>query len=457
MDKEPETKTDESTESRPVDSGNDKKPVSTKPEQKDTDAESGENSGLWIDLEIEASSEDVSSRIDAQAEQYAAKARIPGFRQGKVPADVVKKRYRKLIIDEALTEVIESFVSDRIRKDNLQVVSRPELKDVKYEDGGDLKASVRVEVMPEVTLPDLDTFTVAIPADELKVKPFVQDEQIDHFLEHNRRRVAVKDRAIAEGDTVVLKHQVKNLENRRMSPRKPLHIHVGEEGSGGIPDIDKELIGHKTGDELVFRRKYPEDHARKAWAGKDVEHHAVVEAVHTQVKPELTDEFLKSIGFESKEKFLERMKQEYESQSEKARQDRIMSAIAEQLADAADFPVPDTLIRQEIMQAVKQNPGLMYTPDEAGKEKRIAELEAMAARNIRFSLLVEAVKTEFEVKADAEELEKKLKEMSESAGVPLKEVRKYYAPAERRNQLMDSLERDKALEILREKVKIKEV
>ena len=134
-----------------------------------------------------------------------------------------------------------------------------------------------------------------------------------------------------------------------------------------------------------------------------------------------------------------------------------MSAIAEQLSDAADFPVPDTLVHQEIMQAVKQNPGLMYAPDESGKEQRIAELEAMAARNIRFSLLLEAVKTEFKIKADAEELEKKLKEMSESAGVPLKEVRKYYAPAERRNQLMDSLERDKALEILREKVKIKEV
>lgn len=457
MDKEPKAKTEESTESQAVDSGKDKEPVNEKPDKKTADEKSGENSGLWIELDIEASSEDVSRRIDAQAEQYAAKARIPGFRQGKVPADVVKKRYRKLITDEALTEVIESFVSDRIRNDKLQVVSRPELKDVQYEDGGDLKASIRVEVMPEVTLPDLDAFTVTIPAEELKIKPFVQDEQIDHFLEHNRRRVAVKDRPVAEGDTVVLKHQVMNLDNRRMSPRKSLHIHVGEEGSGGIPDIDKELIGRNSGDELIFRRKYPEDHPRNAWAGKEMEHHAVIEAVHTQVKPELTEEFLKSIGFDSKEKFLERMKEEYESQSDKARQDRIMSAIAEQLSDAADFPVPDTLVHQEIMQAVKQNPGLMYAPDESGKEQRIAELEAMAARNIRFSLLLEAVKTEFKIKADAEELEKKLKEMSESAGVPLKEVRKYYAPAERRNQLMDSLERDKALEILREKVKIKEV
>ncbi|HDP94264.1 MAG TPA: trigger factor [Candidatus Aminicenantes bacterium] len=412
---------------------------------------------LWVDLDIQAPSDEVTKRIDAHAERYAAKADIPGFRKGKVPAEVIRKRYRQLLIDEALSEVIESFVSERIRKDNLQVVSRPEVKDVKYEEGGDLQALVRVEVLPEVKLPDLDTFTVSIPADQLAVKEFNEAEQVDHFLEHNRKREAVSDRPIAAGDLVMLKHQTMNLDDRRMSPRKPLQVQIATEAANEIPELDKELIGRAIGEEIVFRRKYPKDFERKPWAGKEMEHHATVEAVYSMVKPELDNEFLKSIGFESREAFLERLKNEYEKQSRQARDERIMAAIAEQLVEANAFPIPDSLLHQEMMQAIRQNPGLLNVGDEKEKETRIHELQTLAARNIRFSLLVEAVKQEFGVKADAEELEKRLREMAESSGVPLKEVRKYYAPAERRRQLLDSLEKDKALEILREKVTIKEV
>ena len=447
MNEKPQTDSGKDLESKPGDV----------PAAAEVDDRSDEGSGLWIDLDIQAKADEVERRIDAHAENYAARANIPGFRKGKVPAEVVKKRYRKLIVDEALTEVIESFVQDRIRKDNLQVVSRPELRDVKYEEGGDLKASVRVEVLPEVKLPDLEQFTVEIPADQLKVKDFDESEQIDHFLEHNQRREPVTDRPVGSGDVVAVKHQAMNLENKRMTPRKPMQVLIDADAQNEITEIEKELTGRSIGAEVVFRRKYPKDHARKAWAGKEMEHHVTIESVNTLVKPDLNEEFLKSLGFDSRKAFLDRLRQEYESQSSKAREERVMGAIAEKLVESAPFAVPETLLRQEMMQAIRQNPGLMHVKNEEEKGRRIAELEALAARNIRFSLLVEAVKTEFGVKVDAEELEKRLREMAESSGVPLKEVRKYYAPAERRNQLMDSLERDKALEILREKVTIKEV
>ncbi|MBN1195848.1 MAG: trigger factor [Candidatus Aminicenantes bacterium] len=427
------------------------------PVQADSEARKEQTPDLWVELDIHAPSDEVTRRIDAHAERYAAKAAIPGFRKGKVPAEVIRRRYRQLLIDEALNDVIESFVSERIRNDNLQVVSRPEVKDVKYEEGGDLHALVRVEVLPEVKLPELETFTVSIPADQLAVKEFNEAEQVAHFLEHNRKREAVTDRPVASGDLVVLKHQAMNLDDRRMSPRKPLQVQIEAEADNEIPEMDKELTGRSIGETVVFRRRYPEDFARKAWAGKEMEHHVTVEAIYSMVKPELDDEFLKSIGFESSAAFLERLKQEYEKQSRQARDERIMAAIAEQLADANAFPVPETLLQQEMMQAIRQNPGLLQVSDEKEQDARIHELKTLAARNIRFSLLIEAVKQDFGVKADAEELEKRMREMSESSGVPLKEVRKYYAPAERRQQLVDSLQRDKALEILREKVTIKEV
>lgn len=458
--KEHSQQDNDSKQSQESDSGKQENPqpevadstlIDTHGEKKD------ESPDLWVELEIHAKSTEVTKRIDAHAERYAAKADIPGFRRGKVPADVIKERYRQLLIDEALNEVIESFVSERIRESQLQVVSRPELKDVQYEEGGDLRAKVRVEVLPEVSVPELDKVIVSIPADQLHIKPFDEEEQVSHFLEHNRRREAISGRAAASGDLVMLKHQAMNLDNRRLSPRKSMQVQIADEAASEIPQLDAELIGRSIGDEVVFQREYPRDFARKPWAGKKIEHHVKIEAIYAMNKPELDSVFLKSIGFDSREAFLERLKQEYESQTQQARNDRIMAAIAEQLAELAAFPVPETLLQQEMMQALRQNPALLGIQDEKERTERISALKELAGRNIRFSLLVEAVKKQFSVKAEAEAVENKLREMAESAGVPLKEVRKYYAPAERRSQLVESIERERALEILREKVTIKEV
>lgn len=422
-----------------------------------TDAEEKATSDLRVEFEIHADKKDVDSRIDLHADEYARKARIPGFRTGMVPVDVIKSRYRKLLIDEALNDVIESFVSDKIRSEKLQVISRPEVKDVKYEEGGDLHATVIVEILPEVKLPDLEAMTVEVPKDQLPDEAFSEEDQIDQFLERNRRREKVEDRPVDAGDFVSVKHQARNRKTRKMSPRKPMYVHVSSEEAAEIPDIDKEIMGKNLLEEVVFTREYPADFSRKSWAGNTMEHHVTIEEIFIMKKPELNSEMLKSMGFEDRNAFVEKLKSEYSAYILKARQDRVIASIVEHLTESIEFPVPQSLVHQEMLQTAQRNPAMMQARDEAEKELRIRELEQVSTRNIRFSLILEAAKEAFKVKVDAEALETKFKEMAESNNVPLKEVRKYYAPSERRQQIMDSMERDRTLEILQEKITIKEV
>ena len=451
----------ENKETQPTDSSikNDTEPNMKNGESQaqPTEAEEKATSDLWIEFEIHADKKDVDSRIDRHADEYARKARIPGFRTGMVPVDVVKSRYRKLLIDEALNDVIESFVSDKIRSEKLQVISRPEVKDVKYEEGGDLHATVVVEILPEVKLPDLGTVTVEVPVDQLPNEDFKEEDQIDQFLERNRRREKVEDRPVNAGDFVSVKHQARNLKTHKMSPRKPMYVHVSSEEAAEIPDIDKEIIGRNLNEEVVFTREFPADFARKSWAGNTMEHHVTIEEIFIMKKPELDSEMLKTMGFDDRKAFVEKLKSEYSAYIRKARQDRIIASIVEHLTESIEFPVPQSLVHQEMLQTAQRNPAMMQARDEAEKGQRIQELEQVATRNIRFSLILEAAKEEFKVKVDAEALETKFKEMAESNNVPLKEVRKYYAPAERRQQIMDSMERDRTLEILQEKITIKEV
>jgi trigger factor len=390
--------------------------------------------------------------------KYASEIKLPGFRQGRVPIEIIKSRYKEVIQDEVVGKVVEKAVFEKIETDKMKIISRPEVRNIDYKEGKDITASIEVEVFPKVVLPYLETIEVKIPATELKFEDYNEKKQIDLVLEAHERQVPVR-RAIKEGDYVKLKTQAKILPTKRMTPRKNTYYLVNEKEPSEILDLAKEINGKTIEDKLTFRRSYPENYHKKSWAGKEIEHYITIESVFEWVKPELNKNFFKSIGIEDEESFKKKLKEEYEQVKSQQIEDKKMKHIIDTLCETFDFPLPRGMVEHEAKQMAAQ--GQQRHPVNFKDEKQIKEyidsLKPEAEKSIRFTFIIEAIKEKFNLDVTGDDLEKQYKSIAEKNNLPVKEVRKFYMNKENAQDLKNTLVREKVTDLIKGKVTIKEV
>lgn len=420
-------------------------------------ATEGQEQDLMVEFSIEIKKEQFEAGFNETVEKYASDVKIPGFRKGKVPIEVIKSRLKDAINDDVVNKLLQEAIYEKIQKDNLKVISRPEVRKLDFEEGKDIKADVVVEVLPEVTLPDLETLEVEIPAKDLESPAFDEKLVINHILESNRRQVPVTNREIKENDMVILKYQSKILATKRMTPRKDANYRVVKGGSFEIIDLFDDIIGKNINDDLTLKRTYPEDYKKKPWAGNEIEHYIHIERIFEMVKPELDEAFIKSQGFKDEEEFKKKLKEEHQIMAERTREDKKVAAIIEKLNNAVQFPLPKSLVDQEIGRMIQQNPYQFSMKDAKSEEAIIEALRGNAEKSVRFSFITDAVKREFKLEVTAADLENEYKRLAESNQLDIKEIRKYYLKKENKEYMEDAILRNKVMDLLKEKIKIKEV
>ncbi len=412
---------------------------------------------LFVEFSIEIKKEEIEKSFNEALARYAADIKIPGFRKGKVPIEVVKSRYKDAITEEVKAKMVEEAVIDRIKKDKMNILSQPEVKNIDYKEGKDLKATVKVEVFPEVKLPDLEILEVEIPAKELEVEPFNEQETINRVLLANQRQVPVSKREIKDNDTVLLNYQSKILDTKRMSPKKNSYYRVVKEEPFEIIDLYDEMVGRKVKDKLMVKRIYPEDYKKKIWAGKEVEHYIEIENVFEMAKPNFDEAFIKSQGFKDEAEFKKKLKEDYEAYAQKSKEDKKMSFIIDKLNEVMDFPLPKSLVDQEMARIVQQNPYSfnLNFKDEKEQQKVMDSLKSNAEKSVRFSFIIGAVKSEFKLEVNSSDLEKEYKRAAERNHIDVQEVRRFYMQKGNKQNLEEALLREKVIDLLKEKIKIK--
>jgi trigger factor len=427
-------------------------------EKMKTGKEEGENGDpLSVTFTVEVPVEKIEHAFNEAVVKYASEIKLPGFRRGKVPLDVIRTRFQDAINEEVEGKVVETAVREKIDKDKMKIISRPEVLNIDHQDGKDLKAEVRVEVYPDIPLPDFSTIEVEIPAADLKMDPYDEQKQIDAVLEGNRRQVPVVGRPIKDSDYVNFKFQSKILATKRMTPRKDGQFLVDAKAPSELMDFYKEIVGKKLDDEFTFTRTYPADYKKKPWAGKEAEHYVKIEGIFEMVKPEFNQDFLKTIGFEDEESFKKKLKEEYDQYSSKNADDRKLNAIVEKVSEAIVFPVPRSMVAQEVSRSIQQQQQYIAAMEKEKMQEHIERLKTEAEKSLRFSFIVEAIKEEHKLEVGSEDLEKEYKTIAEQNNVPVKEVRKFYMQKENAQNLKEVLMKNKVMDFLKENVKIKEV
>ncbi|MEA3057259.1 MAG: trigger factor [Sphingomonadales bacterium] len=354
-----------------------------------------EKEGLKRAFMLTISAEDIEARVDQEVKRIAPQVRMPGFRPGKVPANLIRKMHADSLRGDALNGAVQEGVQRLLAEQNIRPALQPQVElDEQYQPGKDAEVRVRVEALPDVPAPKVDNLTIerlTVEADEAIV-----DEQIKQIATQSKRwDDAPKKHAAAMGDLVVMDFEGK-AGGDAFEGGKGEDMSV-ELGSGQlIPGFEDQLVGVKAGDEREVKVTFPADYQVAALAGKDAVFAITVKAVRTAAETRIDEDFAKSLGLQSLDQLKGFVRDQQTQELNDLTRTHMKRQLLDQLAERHDFPVPESMVEAEhenILNQLRHEAGHEADPDAALAEieKDAAEYRRIAERRVRLGLLLSEI------------------------------------------------------------------
>ena len=296
-----------------------------------------------LDLEIPA--EEVQKAVNRVAHEFARVARVPGFRPGKAPLPLIRRRFAEDIKGEVLQSLVPEQIDKAVKEQNLVPITQPQVDKLDYAENGPVKFHAVFEVLPEFdlgTYKDLDVEVEDIP---------VADADIEHMIEESRERAAtfipIEGRPLAKGDHAQLKLSGTPVEEGEPIQADNVLCHLGAPET--LEAFTDNLVGAQPGETRTFEVTYPEEYPDKKLAGKKYNYTVDVLGVKEKKVPELNDEFAKDISDSATlEELRGRIRQGLETEREQKRTAAIRDAVLAKLVSAHDFPAPEALVANQM-------------------------------------------------------------------------------------------------------------
>ena len=312
-------------------------------------------------LVVEIPSAVVDAEIDKVSRDYSRAARVPGFRPGKVPAKVVRQRFRDQILHDVAHGLIPRAVDEALRERGVEPVNTPDIRDVVVEEGQPLKFTATFETVPPIDPGDYSSLMLR------RRSVHVSDTDIEQTLSKLRERAAryepIESRGVQLGDSVVMdikrtaQTKAGDPENSAGEPHTDRHDNVTVDigGPANPPGFDEELIGLSIGENKIFDIHYPADYTIEELAGTDVQYDVMVKAIRKRIVPELDDELAKDLGqFDSLEALRERVRADLEHEATHEAEREMRADLLRQLASRVEFDAPTSLLDREIDRRVEE-------------------------------------------------------------------------------------------------------
>ena len=295
-------------------------------------------------LTIEIPSDVVAAEINRVARGYSKQAKLPGFRPGKVPATIIKQRFKDQILHDVMHGLIPRAVDEALQERGIEPVDTPNIKDVALEEGQPLKFTAAFETVPPFDPGDLSTLSARRPSTAIGEDAVTQ--MLDRLRERAAKSEPVEGRPVAEGDTVVVDIERKDAEGE---PDRHENVSIELGSPANPPGFDANLVGLGVGDQKTFTVHFPEDYAVKEMANSDVIYSVTLKEVRRKVLPELDDEFAKDLGaFDSLAALRERIQSDLQEEANENAKRQVRTEILKQLAERVTFELPNSLVEREI-------------------------------------------------------------------------------------------------------------
>jgi len=366
------------------------------------------NKGLKRAYQLTIKAGDIAAKIEAEIKKIAPQVRMPGFRPGKVPANLVKKMHGEQLHAQTVNDVIRESVDQLMKDKELRPAMQPRIElGAGYEEGKDAEIAVELEVLPTIEAPSTDGLKL-----EKLVVP-VSDEAVDEALQgiagqQKSYKDAPKTKKAAEGDQLIIDF-VGRLGDEEFEGGKAEDAALVIGSGQFIPGFEEQLVGAKTGDKKTIKVTFPADYPAEHLAGQEAEFDITVKQVKVEGETKVDEDFAKSLGLEGLDQLKGLIRGQLEQQTAGLTRTQMKRALLDQLAAGHDFEVPEGMVNAEFDQIwaqLQQEASREENPQEALKEiqNERDEYRSIAERRVRLGLLLSEIGQANGVEVTAQEM-----------------------------------------------------
>ncbi|HET8798579.1 MAG TPA: trigger factor [Thermoanaerobaculia bacterium] len=401
-------------------------------------------------VEVEIPADRLSREANRVTSEFGRQAKVPGFRPGKIPASVVRNRFAKEIQDEVVSRLLGETFREAMRERALEPVGEPQLESVDpFIEGAPIKYKARFEVKPVI---ELGTYR-GLEIEEPKIE--VTDTDVDAMIERLREQASAYriegERGLEDGDFAVIEivSSGEEIETKTDSG----HFRVGEESP--LPELHDALRGKKAGDTASFDKQYGEDAHQEAWRGKTVRHDVTLKEIRVQEKPEVTDDFARSVGGWDN---VQQMRETIEADIRRHREAEALrfkrNQISEKLLAAHTIEVPQSLVDDELGKSLNNyarylaSQGVDLEKAEMDWRRIADEFRPEAVKRVKRSLILEAIARKEGIEVTDVEVDAEIRRVAREQERDFADVKHHLRHDGGYEALRSSIAQDRALELV---------
>ena len=411
--------------------------------------------GLERRMTVAVPSERIETGVDSRLREAAKTVRLNGFRQGKVPFNVVKKRFGKGVRGEVIGELMSQSFYDAVAQEKLKPAGQPKIEPVDTDEGQDLKFVAIFEVYPDVKLPDFKKITVEKPIADVEDKDI--DQMVETLREQKRDWIDVSRKANNK-DLVNIDYLGKrDGEAFEGGAAKGTNLLLGSDRM--IPGFEAGIVGKKSGESFSLDLIFPDNYHNSDLAGAEVEFEITLNSVKEEKLPEVDEEFFKSFGIEDGDElaFREEIFNNMERELKTATRNKMKNSVMNALVKSSDVSIPKALVETEIAnlksQAIQQmggsaSPDPSLLPDDLFSKQ--------AEKRVVLGLLMGEIMEEQKLKADPAKVRESVEELASTYESPDDVINWYYGNKEQLSVIESQVVEDEIFDLILAEAKVTE-
>ena len=412
------------------------------------------------ELELEIPAEEVSKAMERVAKDFARLAAVPGFRKGKAPIALIRRKFADDIKGEVLQSLVPEKVEKAVVEQKFQPVSQPQIDQLDFNEGQPLKFRAVFEVLPEFELGSYKGLDLEMPSVD------ITDEDVTKTLEDMRERSAtfapVEGRAVEKGDYAQVK-----LNGTPEGEGEPLQAdsvlcHVGAEET--MEPFTENLTGASIGDHKKFDVDYPADYPDPKLAGKKYHYEVEVLGVKNKKLADLNDDFAKDVSdAQTLDELKTKVREGLEHQRDHKHKDLLREKVLGELVKLHDFPVPDSLVQHQMDVRLER---VVRSLAQQGVDPRAVNLDWVALRgrqqdkakdDVKAELIIDRIATAESIDVTDEEVEHELEHLASHSGESAEAIRARLTKQGALDRMKAKLRSDKTLDWIGQNANVKTV
>lgn len=425
-----------------------------------------EKEGCTVDLKVSVESERVTQEFDKSYKKLAPSVRVPGFRPGRVPRQIIEKRFGPQVRKDVLEKLVTETYREAIAEAGISPAGLPGINQINYNPGESLTFTATLEVIPKISL---DYKGISIEKSVRKITPAMIEKELAKLQDQHAQSFEVEDRSAQRGDLLNIDFEGRGKNDSiPFVQKKDATLELGV--STLVPGAEEQLVGMELNEEKEILVTLPEEYpAYPPMAGKKAVFKVKLNEIRKKALPELDDEFARDVGeYENLEELKAKIKTDLEAAAEAEADQKVRNDLLTILASRIDSNLPKRMIEEEkklllaaFAQTLALNRGITLAryieKEEVSKEKFEKDYEAKAIERLKKGMVVDYVAKEEKIEVTHEEVEAEVRNLAQHYNLEFDEMKSNLEKEGKIAEIKERLQTNKVIDFLVEASEINRV